>query len=540
MPYASSSAPSSSGFFAHHGLWAPGVRLFRQLRFPSKALLISACFALPLLGLLVWQLLSGAADAREAREDALRQHVEVAHGVLQWAYGLEKAGTPREQAQDAARKAIALMRYDGNEYFWLNDMEPRVVMHPIKPELDGKEVGDLKDPNGKYLFRAFVDVAKRQGKGFVEYQWPRPGSEAPVDKLSYVMAFEPWGWVLGTGTYVDDLRTALRQRVTRVVVVALVALLLAGYLFFSFYKVMGGGLSEVRRYLNAIAQGDLTHRPRAWGNDEAAWLLNDLSTMQDSLATVVARVRASSDRIVSSSDEVAQGAQDLSTRTEAAASNLAQSASSMQQISTTVANGSGLIATAADVARRNAGTATEGGAVMSEVASTMEEIRSASARIADIIGTIDGIAFQTNILALNAAVEAARAGEQGRGFAVVAAEVRSLAQRSAGAAKEIKTLIQSNVESVESGTQTVRRAAGTIQNIVEESRKVDGLLAEVANGSREQSQGIQQIGAAVQQLQQNTEQNAGLVEQTAAAAASMKQLADALADEVSRFRLPQA
>ena len=135
------------------------MRLFRQLRFPSKALLISACFALPLLGLLAWQLMTSAADAREAREDALRQHVEAAHGVLQWAHGLEAGGMPREQAQDLARKAIAQMRYDTNEYFWLNDMEPRVVMHPIKPELNGKEVGELKDP------RRQVPVPRLRGRG---------------------------------------------------------------------------------------------------------------------------------------------------------------------------------------------------------------------------------------------------------------------------------------------------------------------------------------------------------------------------------------
>ena len=212
----------------------------------------------------------------------------------------------------------------------------------------------------------------------------------------------------------------------------------------------------------------------------------------------------------------------------------------MEEISATVKNGSDLTSEAAEVARRNAAVAEEGGRVMQQVAGTMDDIRASSARIAEIIGTIDGIAFQTNILALNAAVEAARAGEQGRGFAVVAGEVRTLAQRSASAAREIKGLIGSSVEQVEAGTEVVRRAGETIGGIVASSRQVDRLLDEVATGAREQSAGIAQLGQALQELDRMTQQNAALVEQTAAAAASMRGQADGLAGEVARFKLPPA
>ena len=229
---------------------------------------------------------------------------------------------------------------------------------------------------------------------------------------------------------------------------------------------------------------------------------------------------------------------DLSARTEQAAANLEESASAMEQISSTVQKTSAHTEEVARVAHHNAEAAAQGGEVMREVVQTMEGIRGSSARIGEIIGTIDGIAFQTNLLALNAAVEAARAGEQGRGFAVVAAEVRSLAQRSASAAHEIKGLISTSVAQVEAGSGIVRRAGATIDDIVQSSQRVNTLLGEIATGAREQSQGIGQIGQAVQELDRMTQQNAALVEETASASSAMKDQAQVLAQEVTRFRLP--
>jgi methyl-accepting chemotaxis protein len=534
-------ARQAPGFFAFHGIWAPGVRLFRRLGFNAKASIISVVFVLPMLGLLLWQLSLQSSAAESDRMDATRQHVEVAYGVLVWAQGEEAAGRlSREQAQALARQAIAKMRYDEREYFWINDMQPRMVMHPIKPELDGKDVGDMKDPNGLALFRAFVDKVRKSGQGFVAYQWPKPGSDKPVDKLSYVKGFEPWGWVIGSGIYVDDLRAAKLQRAGVSAAVVIAALLISAYLFYCFYRVINGGLEETRRHLRAMTSGDLTTSPSPWGSDEAAELMIDLRAMQDSLRGMVRRVRVSSEQILGSSTEIAGGAMDLSTRTEQAAANLEESAAAMTQIAATVHKTHEHTGSAAGVAERNASVAMDGGRVMREMVDTMQAISASSNRIADIIGTIDGIAFQTNILALNAAVEAARAGEQGRGFAVVASEVRMLAQRSAEAAKEIKTLIGSSVEQVESGTAIVQRAGTTIEEIVGSSQQVKDLLGEIARGSREQSEGIGQIGQSVQDLDRMTQQNAALVEQTAAAAGTLKDQAQGLAAEVARFKLPAA
>ena len=529
-----------AGFFTHHGVWAPGVRLFRALKFNAKAVIISLAFVVPLLGLIAWQLMHQAELTMQARADATRQHVEIAHGILVQSHAKEAAGKlSREQAQLLAMETIAALRYDGSEYFWINDMHPRVVMHPIKPELNGKDVSETKDPNGVPLFKAFVAKVRESGKGFVAYQWPKPGKDNPVEKLSYVQGFEPWGWVVGSGIYVGDVREAAQRQVAWMAAIVAAALLLAGYLFISFYRVMDGGLNETRRHLRAMTEGDLTTSPSPWGRDEAAQLMMELRAMQESLRQMVMRVRRSSDEIVHSSSEVATGAMDLSARTEQAAANLEESAASMEQISATVKNGADHANEASQVAHGNEAVATEGGLVMREVVQTMESIRQSSAKINEIIGTIDGIAFQTNILALNAAVEAARAGEQGRGFAVVASEVRTLAQRAATAAREIKTLIGQSVEQVQAGTAVVNQAGAKMDAIVEASRRVSGLLGEIADGSREQSQGVAQIGQAVNELDQMTQQNAALVEQTAAAAAAMKDQASALAHEVDRFRLPQ-
>ncbi|MBP8310259.1 MAG: cache domain-containing protein [Burkholderiaceae bacterium] len=535
----SSQQDQGAGFFSYHGIWAPGVRLFRKLRFTTKAAIISIAFMLPMLLLVGWQLLDSAESAMRTRKDATRQHVEIAHGVIAWAHAQELDGKlSREQAQRMARTAVGKLRYDGVEYFWINDMAPRMVMHPIKPELDGQDLSQSKDPNGFALFNAFVEKIRKDGKGFVAYQWPRPGKEQPVDKVSYVQGFEPWGWVVGSGIYVDDLRAVFLNQLALGGGIVLIALTVAGYLFLSFYRVMDGGLKETRRHLRAMTDGDLTTSPSPWGKDEAAGLMLELRNMQEALRGMVLRVRQSSDQIVHSSSEIATGAMDLSARTEQAAANLEESAASMEQVSATAKTTADHTDDASKVASQNATTAADGGRMMREVVQTMEVIRNSSARIGEIIGTIDSIAFQTNILALNAAVEAARAGEQGRGFAVVASEVRVLAQRSAEAAREIKTLIGNSVDQVEKGAAVVRQAGTTIEEIVTSSQRVNEILGDVASGAREQSVGIGQIGQAVQELDQMTQKNAALVQQTVSAASSMRDHASTLADEVSRFRLP--
>jgi methyl-accepting chemotaxis protein len=325
-----------------------------------------------------------------------------------------------------------------------------------------------------------------------------------------------------------------RTAILAAIVIAIGVQITAGWLI---------GASIVRPVRRAVeiaetvAAGDLSSSIAVSGSGEAAQLLGALKRMNESLAKVVGTVRTSSDSIATGSGEIAAGNHNLSQRTEQQASNLQQTAASMEELTATVRNNADTARQASELAGAASEAATRGGAAVAQVVGTMAEITDASRKISDIIGLIDGIAFQTNILALNAAVEAARAGEQGRGFSVVAAEVRTLAQRSATAAKEIKSLIQASAEKVEIGSRQAGDTGRTIEDVVTQVRRVTQLIGEISAATSEQTSGIGQVSDAVNQLDQVTQQNAALVEESAAAAESLKAQAGRLVDAVALFRL---
>ena len=296
-------------------------------------------------------------------------------------------------------------------------------------------------------------------------------------------------------------------------------------------------LADAMSFARRVAEGDLSVHVRAGRDDELGQLLQALSTMQARLRDLVGHIRSTAESIGTASREVAVGNQDLSERTEQTAGNLQNAASAMTQLTGNVRQSADAAAQANNLATSATDVARRGAQAVSTVVSTMDEINASSRKISDIIGVIDGIAFQTNILALNAAVEAARAGEQGRGFAVVASEVRSLAQRSAGAAKEIKSLIGASVEKVDIGARQVDEAGASMNDIVAQVQRVGQLIGEISGATVQQSSGIGQIGDAVGALDQTTQQNAALVEQSAAAAESLSQQATRLTRIVSRFQL---
>jgi methyl-accepting chemotaxis protein len=335
----------------------------------------------------------------------------------------------------------------------------------------------------------------------------------------------------------QQLEGTVAQANQILIVICIVALALGAVIAWMTTRAITGPMRDAVAVADNIAQGDLSHRFETTRPDEIGSLLRRLSLMQQKLHAAFSDISHATEHISHASSEVASGNADLSQRTEQAASSLQQTASSMEQLTGTVQNSAEAARTANQLATSATQVAQRGGEVVGQVVATMDEINQSSSQIANIIGVIDSIAFQTNILALNAAVEAARAGEQGRGFAVVASEVRSLAQRSAEAAREIKALIDASVGKVEAGARLVRDAGSTMDDIVASVQRVTDMIAGISAASTEQNQGIGQMNAAVSHLDKMTQQNAALVEESAAAAESLKDQAQRLAGIVATFRL---
>jgi methyl-accepting chemotaxis protein len=467
----------------------------------------------------------------------VREAVEVASGVVERYRKLAAAGTLGEdQARREALEALRGLRYDGQNYFWVNDMQVRILMHPTT-RLEGQDGSGITDPNGLHLFSEATRVAKTQGSGFLGYMWPKPGSAEPEPKVSYVKAVPGWGWVIGSGVYMDSVEAVFWPRVLEF---SGTAVLLSGVLMLVGHLVsrsIRAPLARAVALADTVAAGDLTTVIDVRGNDETARLLRALREMNASLSGIVGEVDTGIRTIASASTEIANGNQDLSSRTEQQAGALEETAATMEELTGAVQQNAANARHASTLASNASEVAQRGGAVVGQVVETMASIQESARRIADIIGVIDGIAFQTNILALNAAVEAARAGEQGRGFAVVAQEVRSLAQRSAGAAKEIKALIDDSVGKVDGGSTLVAQAGGTMREIVASIRQVNDIIGEIAAASEQQQDGIAQVNRAIAEMDDATQQNAALVEQAAAAASAMNGQAQRLHEVFSVFKV---
>ena len=651
--------PSASGFFRHHGIWAPGVRLFRAIGFQAKALIIALSFLVP-LALLSWNFFSsqttqiefsakerlGISYAREVMpllkllqkqrmlsveasvkgsappdlaalvvaieaRGAAFAAVQKQHGGslgTDAAYAAWQAkskalgnpiGAPSAQVFAAHSASIEALldllgtSTDGSNLTLDPDIDSYYLMDtalfrlPVMIEAAGKirgwgvgilTAGQATQSQTRIIIEQLTVLTHNAAsmsagvqKAIIYNDSLRAkvqadAADAPVRGLAATMdktLLSPDG-VKGdpkahaaaatasieamfalTESATNELDALIAKRVAALestrqllAVVTGLGILTSLYLFISFRKVLEGGLTEVARHIDAMRDGNLTTVPRAWGSDEAARLMDSLAEMQTALRRIVSQVRLASDQLVTSSSEISSGAADLSGRTEQSAANLEETAAAMEQIAATVKSNTETLEKTTQLAASNADATAACGNTIAEVAVTMQNIHGSSARISDIIGTIDGIAFQTNILALNAAVEAARAGEQGRGFAVVASEVRALAKRTSAAAHEIKTLITASVGQVKSGVSITQKAGENMRDVVVSTQSVRELLSQVASGAREQSLGIKQAAMAVQELDTVTQQNAALVEETAAAAALVKEQARGLANEVSQFRLP--
>ena len=475
------------------------------------------------------------------RQKGVRQTVETVHSLIVHFHALSVNGSLTEaEAKKQAIATIQNLRYSKNEYFWINDMNNIMLMHPFKPELNTKDISNLKDPTGKLFFQEMVNTVKTKGSGFVYYMWPKPGSDTPVQKVSFVHGFAPWGWLLGSGVYVDTVEAVVAKRVTFFSIgslalagcLALLGWLIAG----SILKQLGGEPAYAAAIARRLAEGDFSVDIIVRDPKQPS-LLTAIQTMRDHISAMVEQVRQGANSVATASAQIASGNNDLSGRTEEQAGALNQASSSMAQLGGTVQQNADNARQANQLAMSASTVATRGGQVVSEVVETMKGINDSSRKISDIISVIDGIAFQTNILALNAAVEAARAGEQGRGFAVVASEVRSLAGRSAEAAKEIKTLINASVSRVEQGTALVDQAGLTMTEVVNSIRLVTDIMGEISTASNEQSASVAHVSEGVSKMDRVTQENAALVEEMAAAANSLHGQAEDLVRVMSAFKI---
>jgi methyl-accepting chemotaxis protein len=484
---------------------------------------------------IVGALLVGVVDAWRTRDMLLEdrkvktQHVvEVAYGIIA-SYQKQVAALGENEAQQAALAELGALRYGGEEYFWVNDMTPRMVMHPMKPALNGKELAGMTDPNGKHLFVEFVDTVKRDGAGFVDYMWPRPGSENPVAKISYVKGFAPWGWVIGSGIYLDDV-DAIFWRIVMVqggILLGIVALVgLASMMIArsitrpladatgNMMRLAGGDKSiaventDLKSEIGDLARALAVFKQNALEMDRlaveraeqekraAADKRQSMLTLADSFEAtvrgVVSQVSAASTEMRASAETMAHTTGDTSARAGAMAgaadiafNNTQSVAAATEELSASIREISQQVASSASVANHAVGEARRTDA-------TVMKLSDASHRIGEVVKLISDIASQTNLLALNATIEAARAGEAGKGFAVVASEVKNLANQTGKATEDISAQI--------AGMQTATgEAVDAIKAITETIGRIDQIAATIAAAVEEQGAATQEIARSVQQ-----------------------------------------
>ena len=502
------------------------------------------------------------------RQDKVRNLVEVAHAtVAHYEKEARDGKMSLDDAKKAATNALRAMRYDTVEYFWINDLNDLMVMHPIKPELEGKKLDQLKDKNGKFLFVEFNNTVKKQGAGFVDYLWPKPGSEEGVPKISYVKGFEPWGWVIGSGIYIDDVDAKFRSDAVKLLLwgIAIGGFIAVSLLLVSrnIIRTLGGDPGTASAVVKRIASGDLTTQVDVDAGDQHSLLAN-IRTMQDTLRGMIStiignaqQVSSAANQLLSASEEVADRARQQSDAASSMAASVEEMAVSIDQVTENAAEAHG-------ISEESRSISEEGSTVIHNAANEMrliseavqsssnivEELGHQSNQITSIVNTIKEIADQTNLLALNAAIEAARAGEQGRGFAVVADEVRKLAERTSLSTTEIGSMVskiqsgtksavssmQAGVEQVSTGVELANQAGESINRIRDGALRVTVVVNGISDAIREQGVAGNEIARQLETIAQMSEESAIAVRQTADAARQLHTLSDSLHQAVAQFK----
>lgn len=473
----------------------------------------------------------------KSRQEITKQQVETAMSVVVSAYEKSQNGAlSKEDAQEEAREILSDLRYGNNDYFWVNDMNPSMIMHPFKPELDGKDISKVKDPSGLNLFVEMVDVVKDDGKGFVNYMWPKPGKDEPQPKISYVEGFEPWGWVVGSGIYVDDLEAIIAEYRTTLISNTSMLILLIGVIAYWISRSVRGRLSELKVSLNNHARAlDFTELLPVKGEDEISEITTDINRILQTAKNVMLSTRNTVNKLNAKIEEIDESSKIVYENTRKQDDIIGGSSSSMSEMADVIQDVTNSARSSADSSESVKGSLSQTRSVVestiSEIVDLSNDIGSAtevisnlkenSDKINHILEVIGDIADQTNLLALNAAIEAARAGDQGRGFAVVADEVRSLAQRTQNSASEvynlIKTLQDSSDKSVVAMSTSREKAQRSVDQIREAGNSLNGIdssIETIKEMNLNIASAINQQSSVSQQISDNIGKITGLSQET--------------------------
>lgn len=542
---------------------------FKRVGLRTKLLLLAVTGLVALSIIAVGSMQSLGDALYKERRASIESLVSATHAIAEHYHDLATRGAMSEAAaQQMAADTIRAMRYGNGDYFWIHGTDLVMRMHAVKPDMEGKPVGEIKDTNGKFLFRDMNRVVESQGRGFVDYSWPKPGEDAPQPKISYVAGYAPWGWVIGTGVYVSDLETAFWQDAARSI-----GLVIAGFLLVvggswwigrSILHSLGGEPATLAEMVRRIAGGDLTGKIDTRGAKPGS-VVASLVTMQQDLRGMIGAVRRQAEHI----NQVTEAVAGASSTVQMAASQQSEAAESVaaavEEITVSVghvADNTGATranaertAQAAEEGEHQSSVASEGIADVSgtvaQAAEQIQVLKARSSEIGSIAQVIREIADQTNLLALNAAIEAARAGEQGRGFAVVADEVRSLAERTGTATAQISTVIESvqqetsmavsSIEAitpkVEHGSTLAAQAAQTLRSIRQSALETQSQVGDVATSMAELSAGAEQIAQNMEAISALAGRSATAVARNAEATAEMEATARELGKLIDRFQV---